>query len=125
MGDNFLKKQAKNFRKRRDLALGDIKHSSLFQRPDVVNRIFHAKPCTNEKLAIGEELWAAPDPEHQRISVIRAHRKVAFIDGDGVAALMEAFSADNTPGLIPLRVIAVLKLSEVAQLQISEELKND
>ena len=125
MGDNFLKKQAQNFRKRRDLALGDIKHSSLFQRPDVVNRIFHAKPCTNEKLAIGEELWAAPDPEHQRISLIRVHRKVAFIDGDGVAALMEAFSADNTPGLIPLRVIAVLRLSEVAQLQISEELKND
>ena len=125
MGDNFLKRQAKNFRKRRDLAWDDMKHSSLFQRPGIVNRIFHAKPYTNEKLAVGEELWAAPDTEHQRISLIRAHRKVAFIDGDGVAALMEAFSADKTPGIIPLRVISVLRLSEAAQLQISEELKND
>lgn len=125
MGDNFLKKQAKNFRKRRDLALDYMKQSSLFQRPDVVNRIFYAKPCTNEKLAIGEELWAAPDPEHQRISVIRTYRKVAFIDGDGVAALMDAFSVVNAPELIPLRVIDVLRLSEVAQLQISEELKDD
>lgn len=125
MGDNFLKRQAKNFRKRRDLALENARRPLLFSRPDDVDRIFLGKPCPNEEYTDGEQLWAILEPKTEQISLVRHHRKVGFIDGEGSDILKDVLTNHEGPAIIPMHVRRVLVLSQVAQLEITEEVKNE
>ena len=125
MGDNFLKRQAKNFRKRRDQALENARRPLLFSRPDDVNRIFLGKLCPNEKYTDGEQLWAILEPKVNQITLVRQHQKVGFIDGEGAEILRDALTKNEGPGIIPMHVRRVLDLSQAAQLEIAEELRNE
>jgi hypothetical protein len=125
MGDNFLKRQAKNFRERRDQALEKAKRPLLFSRPDDVNQLFLGKPCPNERYTDGEKLWAILEPKVNQITLVRQHKKIGFIDGEGANILKGALTKNEGPGIIPMYVRRVLDLSQVAQLEIAEEIRNE
>jgi hypothetical protein len=125
MGDNFLRQQAKNFRKRKDLALEKANHPPLFKRPDDINRIFLGKPCSNESYTAGERLWAMIEPNDHTITLVRNHQKVGFVDGEGADVLKDALINKEGPSIIPMHVNCVFDLSHVAQLQLSEEFRNE
>ena len=125
MGDNFLRQQAKNFRKRKDLALEKASHPPLFRRPDDVTRIFLGKPCSNKEYTAGERLWAMLEPQDQTVALVRNHQKIGFVDGEGADVLKDALTNQDGPALVPMRVRRVLGLSQIAQLQLTEEFENE
>ncbi len=125
MGDNYLKRQAKNFRKRRDLAFDNLATPPLFTRPDVVNRVFQAKPSGDEQFEVGETLWAIPDPNSHTVPVARGCYRLGVIDGDGASSLIGLFPPNGAIDVLPMRVTKVLELSGVAELDVLEVVAND
>ena len=65
MGDNFLKQQTENFRKRRDLAMKDFEAAELFPRPDMLETVYKAEPCGDESFEIGVEFTEVPRKDLQ------------------------------------------------------------
>lgn len=124
MGDNFLRQQAKNFRKRRDLAIKEMDIPSLFKRPEIVDTIYKAKPCENENLKCGEALYAMPGKNMERVSLVRCGRKVGYLEGDSAKALVNTLCDSSTPGIIPVRIINVANLSGIAEAQITADREN-
>ena len=125
MGDNYLKQQAKNFRKRTDLAFDNLDTPTLFTRPDVVNRVFRAKPCGDEQFEVGETLWAIPDPNSHTVPVARGCYRLGVIDGDGASSLLALLPPNGAIDVLPMRVTRVLELSGVAELDVSEVMANE
>ena len=125
MGDNFLKQQAKNFRKRRDLTSNVLKLPALFARPDALKQVFDAPPCREETYTIGETLLAMPGTRHNRVEIVRDHRAVGFVGGEGAEVLLGALPAPGSPGVLPMHVTKVRQLSGVAQLELVEDVGNE
>jgi hypothetical protein len=120
MGDNFLLRQIENFRKRRDLALADMKKPVLFDRPQLVTTVFTAKPLPEEDYESGECLWAFPDSDVGRVALVRAHRRVGYLDGDGAKVLREVLCAPDSPGMTKVRIMGVSGLSGMAKAQVEQ-----
>jgi hypothetical protein len=121
MGDNYLKQQAGNFRRQRDIAMNDAELPSLFRRPDVITRTFHGIPDADRGFIVGETLWAKPERQNETLALVRDHQRIGVIEGDGAKALLAAWPDTEGPGIIPMTVQGVLDLSGVAELAVSQE----
>jgi hypothetical protein len=120
MGDNYLKQQAGNFRRQRDVALEDVRLPRLFTRPDVVSRTFHGRPYGDEMFTPGERLFAMPDRDNEKITLMRDSHRVGVIEGDGAKALLSTWADGESPDVVLMRVKTVLGISGVAELVLSE-----
>ncbi len=119
MGDNYLKRQAGDFRRKTDAAMEDLKWPTLFQRTDVVEHTFHARPDKDERFACGERLWAMPEPNTGCVMLLRGSHKVGLIDGDGASTILSGLRTHGS-AIFPMDVRSVLDLSGVAELALPE-----
>ncbi len=121
MGDNFLRQQVNNFKRRREQAAVALGRPTLFDRPDLVHTVYTVKPLDGQCLAVDDVLFAVPSKLNGHIDVAAGHRKVACIDGDAAQALREALHGGDGPEVVRVRVIEVSPVSRVAKARIIEE----
>ena len=121
MGDNFLRQQAKNFRKGRDLAMVEMEMPRLFGRPEHISTVYAAKPCDGERYQEGESLLALPGHETDKVGLCRGHTTIGYIDGDGAKVLARALRRPDSPGAAMMRVSSVGELSGTAKVELVEQ----
>ena len=120
MGDNFLKRQAENFKKGRDLAIGELGQPTLWSQPEVVQTVFTAIPGQNCKLESGEVLTVYPSADATSVSLVRGHRIVGRIGGDAGISLLGVLNKPGTGGMAHVKVTDVSGLSGVGKAVIVE-----
>jgi hypothetical protein len=118
MGDNFLLQQVRNFKKGRDRAKVEQNQLKLFQRPDLLNTIYPAKPAEDVTFQIGEILLAVASKNGQHIDLARGHRRAGRTDGDAAKELLDALREPGSGGVVKVRVVEVCPVSGVAQFGI-------
>src|SRR5688500_13317131 len=74
MGDNFLKRQAQNFKKGRELATGEMNQPTLFSRPEIITTTYSAVPVEQCQLQTGEVLTAFASEDGNQVTLARGHR---------------------------------------------------
>jgi len=119
MGDNFLKQQAENFRKRRDLGMEELHAPKLFTRPEVFEREFAISPDQGEHLTAGETLMVAADTSAGCVAIARRSRRVGTVHGEGALVLMDALADEDTPGIALLEVFDVSELSGAGRARLA------
>lgn len=118
MGDNFLRQQVRNAKRRRDRAAGDLKKPRLFVRPELVQTAYPISPVDGHEFAVGDLLYGVASRKGQHIDVTDGHRKLGQSEGDPAQALRNELSKPGGLTAIPMRVCAVGTISGVAQAQI-------
>ncbi len=118
MGDNFLKRQARNFRKGRDRAKAEQRQRVLFNRPEVLDTIYTAQPERNCRFQSGETLLAVVSEDGQRIVLARGHERTGHVEGDGAQSLAQALIEGGGGGVTEVRITEVSGLSGSAKAVI-------
>src|SRR5690606_40798962 len=62
----FLKRQARNFKKGRDLATAELKEPTLYDRPEVINTVYTAIPSHECQFINGETLVLVASEDGRR-----------------------------------------------------------
>lgn len=118
MGDNFLKRQAQNFKKGRELATGEMSQPTLFSRPEVVTTTFSAVPSDKCQLQSGEVLTAYASEDRSQVTLTRGHMTVGRIEGDGATSLLGALSEQAAGGIAQVQITEVSDLSGMGKAVI-------
>ena len=118
MGDNFLKRQVRNFKKGRDLATAEMSLPTLFDRPEVVSTVYTASPAANCQFDGGETLLAVAAEDGQSAVLARGFKNVGRIDGDAAKSLLSALCEPGSGGVVQVRITEVSGLSGVAKAVI-------
>jgi hypothetical protein len=121
MGDNFLRQQINNFKKRRDQAVANRKRPTLFDRPELVSTQYPVTPAPDRQLEKGEILFGVASNNGTLIDVARGHVKVGCMEGDAAHVLRNALREPGQLGVIKLQIVDVKPLSGVAQARIVVE----
>lgn len=125
MGENYLRQQAGNFRKRGDLALADADAPMLFERPEILVSLYTVEPNEGEAIAVGEQLYVVLDLDQPRLAVCRNHERIARLSVSSEAALRQALGAKCGAGVVPIQVLEVAPVSGVGKAAIAREVAND
>jgi hypothetical protein len=118
MGDNFLKRQAQNFKKGRELATGDMSQPTLLSRPEIVTTTYSAVPGAQCQLQSGEVLTAFASDDGSQVALARGHKNVGRIEGDGAKSLLGALSERATGGITQVQITEVSGLSGIGKAVI-------
>lgn len=118
MGDNFLRQQVSNAKRRRDRASGDLKKPGLFVRPELVQTSYPINPTNGHKFSVGELVYGVASRKNQHIDVTDGQRKLGQSEGDSAHALRDELSKPGGLTVVPMRVCEVGILSDVAQARI-------
>ena len=118
MGEDYLRQQAGNIKKRGDLAVTELGDPLLFQRPEVLNTLYTVEPDQSESLQLGEYLYAVRDSNQRSVAVLRNHKKVAHIGGASAQALMDLLNDQQFGGIVVLRIARVGHLSGIGSAEI-------
>jgi hypothetical protein len=121
MGDNFLRQQVSNARRRRDRAAGDLQKPSLFDRPELVKTSYTVNPLNEHRFAEGDLLYGVASRKGRHIDVTDGSRKLGCCDGDSAQALRDELSKPGGMIAIRMRVCEVGVLSGAAQVRIVAE----
>lgn len=125
MGDNFLRQQVRNFKKRRDLALAELRTPELFERTAVMTTTYTGHAVPREAFRNDELLYAAFSDDRCRVLLVRGNRIVGEVKGDGATMLAETLSNVNSCGILIVRVTHVAPVSGVAQVRIVGNRQHD
>lgn len=118
MGDNFLRQQVSNAKRRRDRAAGDLQRPGLFARPELVQTTYEVCPHNGHEFAVGDLIYGVASRKGQHIEVTDGSRKLGYAEGDSSKALRDELSKPGGLTAIRLRVCEVGALSGVAQARI-------
>jgi hypothetical protein len=121
MGDNFLKRQAQNFKKGRELATGEMSQPMLFSRPEIVTTTYSAVPAEQCQLQSGEVLSAIASDDGSQVMLARGHKSIGRIEGDGAKSLLGALGDRATGGIAQVQITEVSSLSGVGKAVIVSE----
>jgi hypothetical protein len=118
MGDNFLKQQVRNAKRRMDRVAADDRKPTLFVKPELVQVTYAINPTNGHDLKVGQMLFGVASRKGDHIDVTDGHVKLGTSDGDGTKALHAELSKPGGLTAIPMQVVEVGKLSGVAQARI-------
>ena len=118
MGDNFLRQQVSNARRRRDRAAGDLKNPGLFVKPELVRVAYSIVPEGGHEFALGDLIYGVASRVGRHIDVTDGQRRLGVSEGDSALALRDELSKPGGPTAIPMRVCEVGVLSGDAQARI-------
>ena len=114
MGENYLREQVENAKKRRDRARTDLDRPKWFDRPDLVDVVYNATPVDGQEFQEGEELIAKLSERGSHIDLVRCNRKVGVVEGDGATKLHVELSKPENGGTAQMRITNVSSLSKGA-----------
>jgi hypothetical protein len=120
MGDNLLRQQIKNFRKRRDIARTEAKTPKLYDRAEIVETVYEAIPINGDVFKENDVLYALPESDTV-ISLAKGHRKVATINGEAGKALRDALAEPDTAGVAEVRIVSISAISGTFAVKIVRE----
>jgi hypothetical protein len=118
MGDNFLKRQAQNFKKGRELASDEISQPTLFSRPEIVTTTYSAVPAEQCQLQSGEVLTAFASEDGSQVTLARGHKIVGCVVGDGAKSLLGALGERSAGGIARVQITEVSGLSGIGKAVI-------
>jgi hypothetical protein len=118
VGDNFLRQQVNNAKRRRDRAAGDRKKPTLFIRPELVQTTYAVSPLNGHEFSVRDMLYGVASRKGEHIDVTDGHRKLGYSEGDSAHALRDELSKPGGLAAVPMRVCEVGVLSGVAQAQV-------
>jgi hypothetical protein len=118
MGDNFLRQQVSNAKRRRDRAAGDSKKPVLFVRPELVQTTYPISPHNGHEFSVGDLIYGVGARKGQHIEVTDGNRNLGCSEGDSAKALRDELSKPGGLTAIRMRVCEVGALSGVAQARI-------
>jgi hypothetical protein len=118
MGDNFLKRQAQNFKKGRETAADEISQATLFPRPEIVTTIYSAVPQEQCQLESGEVLTAIASDDGSQVTLARGHQNIGRIEGDSAKSLLAALSERAMGGIAKVQITEVSGLSGIGKAMI-------
>ncbi len=118
MGDNFLRQQVSNAKRRRDRAAGDIKKPRLYVPPDLVRTTYSISPHNGHEFTVGDLIYGVASRKGQHIEATDGNRKLGFSEGDSAKALRNELSKPGGLTAIRMQVCEVGSLSGVAQARI-------
>lgn len=118
MGDNFLKRQARNFKKGRDRAIAEQRQSVLFSRRDIITTEYTIRPEAGCALQNGEGLLAVLREDGRQVALARGHTQVGRIEGDGAESLVEALREPGIGGVVEVTVTNVSQITGNAKAVI-------
>jgi hypothetical protein len=118
MGDNFLRQQVSNAKRRRDRAAGDLKKPVLFVRKELQQTSYPVSPHNGHKFSVGDQIYGVASRKGQHIEVTDGNRKLGFSEGDSAKALRDELSKPGGLTAIRMQVCEVGALSGVAQARI-------
>lgn len=118
MGDNYLKQQARNAKRRMDRVAAEDRKPTLFVKPELVRVTYSINPTNDHELKVGQVLFGVASRKGDYIDVTDGHAKLGTSDGDGAKALHAELSKPGGLTAIPMQVVEVGKLSGVAQARI-------
>jgi hypothetical protein len=120
MGDNLLRQQISNFKRRRDRARTEADTPKLYERTEIVETIYEATPNNGDSFKPNDVLYAMPDGD-DAITLVKGHRKVATINGDAGKAFRDALAEPDTSGVAEVRVTSVSDISGTISVQIKTD----
>lgn len=120
MGDNYLRAQAGNFRKQRDLAFQELSTPGLPFRPDITKQVYTAKPYPEQAFEMGESLVAVLEQGDAWFSLLRGNLRIGFVDGESAAALIQDLFAVSYSTIGQVEVIEIAPISGVAKIILLE-----
>jgi hypothetical protein len=118
MGDNFLRRQVSNAKRRRDKAAGDLRQPHLFVRPELVQTTYAVCPHNGHEFAVGDLIYGVASRKVGHIEVTDGSRRLGTSEGDSAKALRDELSKPGGLTAIRMRVCEVGVLSGVAQARI-------
>ena len=118
MGDNFLRQQVSNAKRRRDRAAGDIKKPGLIVRPELMQTTYPVHPHNGHEFSVGDLIYGVAAKKGTHIDVTDGHRRLGCSEGDSAQALRKELTKPGGLTAIPMRVCEVGALSGVAQARI-------
>ena len=121
MGDNFLRQQAKNFKKRRDLAVVEAGEPALFERGETVSIRYTAHPKGGQDFRGGERVYVVYTPDREQLAVVRGHKEIGSVAGPSAQVLKSALADPTQTGVAQGRVVSVAPMSGTAQIQLIAE----
>lgn len=121
MGDNFLKRQARNFKKGRDLATAELNEPTLYDRPEVINTVYTAIPGQECQFTNGETLFVVASEDGQSAILARGHKSIGRIEGDGAKALLAALNETGAAGMAQVKITEVSGLSGIGKAVIVKD----
>jgi hypothetical protein len=114
MGDNFLKQQVRNFKKRGDKALDTLAEPTLFTTPDAVGKTYPVFEVNGHTVTPDETLLAVPSRTQGRVDLVRGTCHVGYAEGETAAPLLAASGGVG----VYVRVESKNDLSGVSQVRI-------
>lgn len=110
MGDNLLKRQLRNFRRRMDKAKEDLLLPRLFSRPELVDTDYYALPVDQKTIVVDEKLLAFGQKDGT-VLLLQGHESIAVLNGESGLALHAALTEPDTGGVVLVRVVDIEPLS--------------
>jgi hypothetical protein len=118
MGDNFLRQQVSNAKRRRNRAAGDLKEPALIVSKELVKTSYTVIPHNGHEFSVGDLTYGVASRKGQHIEVTDGIRRLGCSEGDSAKALRDELSKPGGLTAIPMRVWEVGALSGVAQARI-------
>jgi hypothetical protein len=121
MGDNFLKQQARNFKKGRDLAAAELGEPSLFERDEILQTVYTAVPSENCTLVAGETLTVVASDDGQTADLARGHQRVGRVEGDAARSLLRVLTQNESAGIARVFITEVSGISGAAAAVVNKD----
>jgi hypothetical protein len=118
MGDNFLRQQVRNAKRRCDLAMDSLERPTLYDRPELVRTSYPVEPANGHKFQVGDTVWGVAAKKGKHIDVTDGHRRLGASSGDAAQALRDELGKPCNGGVTKMKVVKVGVLSGVAEVQI-------
>jgi hypothetical protein len=119
MGDNLLRQQIQNFKKRRDKARAEAGVPNLYHRPEIIETVYEATPTNGESFKPDDVLYVCCEDDH--VVLAKGNKKVAVLCGDAGRALHESLNEPDTAGIAQVRIVSIMELSGGLLVQIIKE----
>jgi hypothetical protein len=117
MGDNLLRRQIRNFKRRKDLARAEAKIPKLYERAELIETVYEAVPNNGDAFKENDKLHVMAESD-STVSLVKGHRKVATIGGEAAKALHDALAEPDTAGVAEVRITAVSEISGTFSVQV-------
>lgn len=118
MGDNFLKQQVRNAKRRRDRAMDTLERPTLFDRKELMRTSYPVEPCNGHEFKVGDILWGVAAKKGKHIDVTDGHKRLGTSTGEAAQALRDELGKPCNGGVTRMKVVKVGPLSGVAEVRI-------
>jgi hypothetical protein len=118
VGDNFLKQQVRNAKRRCDRAMDSLSKPTLYDRNELLRTSYPVEPCNGHQFQVGDIVWGVVAKKGQHIDVTDGHRRLGTAKGEAAQTLQDELGKACNGGVTKMRVVKVGVVSPVAEVRI-------